>query len=116
MTKLVDVQHYIEQGSWQETLPLNDSRTEMASGLINQRRRFSQQYISISVHLLLTHAEWLEFQLRLKTLSSTFNDWLDPRNNETVSCRITSEIKADWIKLDKGGYHHKVTFTMERLA
>jgi len=116
VTKLVDIQHYIEQGSWQETIPLNDSRSEMASGLINQRRRFSKQYIAIAVHLLLTHAEWVEFQARLKTLGHAFNDWLDPRSGETFACRITSEIKADWIKLDSGGYHRKVAFTMERLA
>lgn len=116
MTKLVDVQHYIEEGSWQETLPFNDTRTEMVSGLINQRRRFSQQYISIAVHLLLTEVEWVEFQVRLKTLGAKFNDWLDPRDGSTLSCRITSQIAVDWIKLDEGGYHRKVVFSMERLA
>lgn len=116
MTKLVDIQNYIEQGSWNETIPQTDSRTEMVSGLINQRRRFSQQYIAIAVHLLLTHSEWIEFQFRLKTLGHAFNDWLDPRSGDTFSCRITSAISVDWIKLDTGGYHRKVTFTMERLA
>jgi hypothetical protein len=116
MTQLVAVQNYIEQGSWQETIPFNDSRSEMASGLINQRRRFSKQYISIAVHLLLTEAEWVHFQFHLKLVGHAYNDWLDPRDGSTVSCRIASPIKVDYIKLDKGGYHRKVAFTMERLA
>jgi len=31
VTKLVDIQNYIEQGSWNETIPQTDSRTEMVS-------------------------------------------------------------------------------------
>ncbi|MCK5922977.1 MAG: hypothetical protein KAG66_18690, partial [Methylococcales bacterium] len=106
----------IYDGSWKETIPLTDTRTEMASGLINQRRRFTRQYIKITVNLLLTQAEWVEFRLRLHSLGHVFNEWLNPLTDETVQCRIMSEITADWVELNQGEFHYKVAFEMERLG
>jgi len=106
---------YIEAGSWVETVPLTVTRTKYVSGLVNQRKRYTKSYATISVNLLLTLANWDKLRTALNDRGAHFTPWRHPFKPDPISCRITSEVVSTPIEMSDNVYEYQVKFTLEYL-